>query len=241
MRPMPAASRARQHVVELGAKSGKSRWQWLSTSIVSSPPRFRLDVAREYRRAAAARCRGRSGARPPSAAKSRSVGGTPSRSSSFPPRPARRLRQDRDLPDHLRGDVEHRALRPDRSWRAPTAPRRRNTGWPRHHRPDLVQHLVQLLVAMASRALPIIPSAAARIVWSAAVNVPGFGMVPPQLLPTIESERCARLPRSLARSALCGPRSPRGCSCRPGRTAPRAGRNSAAGRRHRHRRARTGR
>ena len=45
-------------------------------------------------------------------------------------------------------------------------------------------------------------SAAPRIALSLALNAPGFGSAPPNCSPTMVNERCARLPRSLARSAL---------------------------------------
>ena len=108
----------------------------------------RLDIAREHRRRRRQRrARRQAACAPPSAAKSRSSAGTASRSSSFAADVRHeRLRQDRDLPDHLGGDVEHRAL-----------PRRIGLGerprrlageiavGVRHHRPDRVEHLVQLL------------------------------------------------------------------------------------------------
>ena len=49
MRPMPAARARATTASSSAAKSGKSRWQWLSTSIVQAFV-LRLDVAREHRR-----------------------------------------------------------------------------------------------------------------------------------------------------------------------------------------------
>ena len=50
---------------------------------------------------------------------------------------------------------------------------------------------MQRCVFIASRALPIMASAAARIVWSFAENAPGFGITPPSCLPIID-ERALR-------------------------------------------------
>jgi hypothetical protein len=49
------------------------------------------------------------------------------------------------------------------------------------------------------------PSAAASSSSSSAVNSTGSGTIPSRFLATIDSERCARLPSSLARSALIRP------------------------------------
>ncbi|SKW64322.1 Uncharacterised protein [Mycobacteroides abscessus subsp. abscessus] len=48
-------------------------------------------------------------------------------------------------------------------------------------------------------------SAAARSSVSSGANSPGSGTIPPRFLATIDSDRCARLPSSLARSALIRP------------------------------------
>ena len=115
-----------------------------------------------------------------------------------------RLRQDGDLPQNLGGHVEHRAL-----------PRRIGLGqrpWRLageiaigigDHRPDGIEHLVQLLRLHRPRA----PCRSWRrrrrgSPRSAALKRRGFGSTPPNCRATIVSERCARLPRSLARSAL---------------------------------------
>ena len=97
--------------------------------------------------------------------KSRSLAGTASRSSNFSGRVRHEWqRQNGDLTQHFRGDIEHRAL--PRRIGLRERPRRLagkiaiglgDDG------PDRVKHVVELMVAMASRALPIIASAAARI------------------------------------------------------------------------------
>src|SRR5258707_775270 len=45
-------------------------------------------------------------------------------------------------------------------------------------------------------------AACARMAWSLALGAPGAGRIPPKFFATMVSERWARLPRSLARSAL---------------------------------------
>ena len=115
-----------------------------------------------------------------------------------------RLRQDRDLPDHLGGDVEHRAL-PRRIGlgERPRRLAREIAVGVRHHGPDRVEHLMERL--RLHRLARLADHARRRPRGSpgrSSLNAPGFGSTPPSCLPTIDSERCARLPRSLARSAL---------------------------------------
>ena len=110
--------------------------------------RFGLDIAREHRRRRRQRrCPARAGARRRAL---RNRARPPARRADRAASPAdvrhERLRQDRDLPDHLGGDVEHRAL-----------PRRIGLGQRPgrfageiavgvgDHRPDRVEHLMQLL------------------------------------------------------------------------------------------------
>jgi hypothetical protein len=81
---------------------------------------------------------------------------------------------------------------------------------------------------------PRAPSAACRRPREHRVLVlgasgPAVGRTPSQFLAIIDSERWARLPRSLARSALVRRRWPRGCRSRPGRRRPRAAGSSAPG------------
>ena len=184
--------RARHHGVELGREIGKIEMAMAvdehGRSRLARRFRFRLDIAREHRR----RARGRVGAAArcgwPAAERARSrrsPAGMPSRSSSFAGRCwHERLSQDRDLPDHLGGDVEHRAL-----------PRRIGLGErPRrlareiavgvgHHGPDRVEHLVQLLASSSPRA----PCRSWRrrrrgSPGRLAENAPGFGSTPPNCL-----------------------------------------------------------
>ena len=156
MRPMPAARARADDGVELVGEIGK-----IEMAVAVDQHGYLRRLAARARHSAgrpapapAASRRRRCRCPPPSAAKSRSSAGTPSRSSSFAGRRRHeRLRQDRDLPDHLGGDVEHGAL-----------PRRIGLGErPRRlageiavgvgdHRPDRVEHLVQLLRLHAPRA-----------------------------------------------------------------------------------------
>src|ERR1043166_8357969 len=89
------------------AKSGKSRWQWLSTSMASDRlARFRLDIARKNRRGRRQLGSGRDAMR---AAEMREVAFRRRNSEQikqFLPRfMHERLRQDRDLPENLGRDV----------------------------------------------------------------------------------------------------------------------------------------
>src|SRR6476646_722760 len=109
MCPTPAASARATTASSSGAKSGKSRWQWLSTSIVSACFFFRLDVTREHRRDR--RQRGAGGQAAPCPER---------REVAFRGRNIEQIQQlaggcwhegfsqDRDLPDHFRGHVQHR-------------------------------------------------------------------------------------------------------------------------------------
>src|SRR3954453_6085132 len=109
IRPIPAASARATIASRSSAKSGKSRWQWLSTSM-SLGCRW-LDIAREHRRrrgegdagldADRAAQRGKIALvlRYPKAVEQLCGGGR-----------HRRLRKDGDLSDHLCGHVKHRAL-----------------------------------------------------------------------------------------------------------------------------------
>ena len=103
-----------------------------------------------------------------------------------------RLRQNRDLPQHLGGHIEHGAL-----------PRRIGLGQrPRrlageiavgvgHHRPDRVEHLMQLLRRHRVARLADHGVGGARIAWSLALNAPGAGSTPPKLRPD-HGERALR-------------------------------------------------
>ena len=158
--------RARHERRARSAKSGKSRWQWVSTSIrpASGPPSG-FDIAREDAGSApAAPCR-----RPARAAvaQRREVAlprrRRASRSSSLADEPGMTgWHQDRDLAHHLGGHVEHRvAARRVGLASAPRAPGRRNSGWPRRPRPRSRRAALMDAPALsiAARALPSAPSA----------------------------------------------------------------------------------
>ena len=173
MRPMPAASRARPRV-ELGGEVGKIE---MAMAVDQHGHALAAHAARARRSAGTPADGGGSvGARrraapPRRARRSRAaLAAPPAGRAACRRRRHERLRQDGDLPDHLGGDVEHRAhAAPDRSWPAPTAPRPRNSGWPRRPPPRrALSTWWSCWVFIASRALPIMPSAAARIAWSVA-------------------------------------------------------------------------
>ena len=121
-----------------------------------SGPMFCISAARSLRarhsagtpaRAPAASCPARAAVPPPSAAKSRSSCRNAEQIEQLAGRVRHeRLRQDRDLPDHLGGDVEHRAL-PRRIGlgQRPGRLAREIAVGVRHHGPDRVEHLVELL------------------------------------------------------------------------------------------------
>ena len=162
MRPTPAARARATTASSSAAKSGKSRWQWLSTSMVRRRASvrirrlrlglgfgfalgFRLDIARENagrRRQCDARLDPRA-----ELVEVTFVGADRQQIEQFAGRRRHeRLRQDGDLPEHLRRHVQDGAL-----------PRRIGLGHGPgrlageiavgvgHHRPDRVEHLVQLL------------------------------------------------------------------------------------------------
>ena len=115
------------------------------------------------------------------------------------------LHQDADRPQHLGRDVEHASpSAPDPSCAAPRAPARRNSGSPPRPRPRSRR------APYAARNPPSPPapcpgraSASHSISSSAWRERAGRrARSPSQFLAIIESERWARLPRSLARSAL---------------------------------------
>src|SRR5450755_2454736 len=110
MRPIPASAARATTASSSLAKSGKSRWQWLSTSMGVSG-RGRFDVAREYRDRRGQRCARRNSRGAAEHGKKASV----ARDAETIEQPDRgdghrRLSQDRDLADHLGGDIEHRLL-----------------------------------------------------------------------------------------------------------------------------------
>src|SRR6186997_3302992 len=96
------------------AKSGKSRWQWLSISMMLSRlfrcAGFGLDIARKYRRRGRQFC---AGGEPLFAAETAEIARVVRHRQEIKQllRRARHegLRQDGHLPDHVRGDVEDRA------------------------------------------------------------------------------------------------------------------------------------
>ena len=101
--------RARSPRPARSAKSGKSRWQWLSTSIVK-PCGLRLHLARENR------LRRRHCTRPAECASAAAPqnrarpAGPPADRASWRPRTRHEgLRQDGDLPQHFGGDVQDRS------------------------------------------------------------------------------------------------------------------------------------
>ena len=114
-----------------------------------------------------------------------------------------RLRQNGDLTDHFRGDVQHGAL-PHRIGLGQRP--RRLLGevliGVRHDRPDVGQHMMQLLRLhrVARPADHAVGSAEHRLVFRAEKSGRRQRAVEPPR--HHDSERCARLPRSLARSAL---------------------------------------
>ena len=229
LRRAPPRRRARS------AKSGKSRWQWLSTSIVSSPRWLpaRRSAGNTGAGAGSVTPGAMRRARRPARAKSRSSAGTPSRSSSLPADVRHeRLRQDRDLPDHLGGDVEHRA----HARRIGLGERPRRLAGEiavglRHHRPDRGS-APGAAAASPSRRAPCRswrrrpPGSPGR----SSLKAPGAGSTPPQFLRDHRQRALRQIAEIVGEVGIdARRRSPRGCNCRPGRTAPRAGRNSAAG------------
>src|SRR5689334_9209436 len=113
MRPTPAASARATMASRSSAKSLKSRWQWLSTSILllAVGCRFGLDIAREHAdrcRKVRSRCNARSAAESGKAA----FGCGNAEAVEQLARGLRhhRLRQDRDLAHDFGGDIEHRLL-----------------------------------------------------------------------------------------------------------------------------------
>src|SRR6185312_16473198 len=112
MRPMPASAARATMASRSGAKSGKSRWQWLSTSMEFYLCRRRLDVTGEDCLRRRQHCAGRN---PRMAAKRckhpcLALRDTKAIEQLFGGRRQHRLGQDRDLPDHLGSDIEHRVL-----------------------------------------------------------------------------------------------------------------------------------
>src|SRR5215470_16163257 len=112
MRSTPASTARATMASRSAAKSGKSRWQWLSTSMADYLFCRRLDVTGEdclWRRQ---HCAGRNarlaaeGCEHPRLA----MGNAEAVEQLFGRRRHHRLRQNRDLPDHLRRDIEHRVL-----------------------------------------------------------------------------------------------------------------------------------
>src|SRR5262245_40899100 len=113
MRPTPAASARATMASRSSAKSLKSRWQWLSTSMLLLAARwlFRFDITREHADGCR-QCRARRNAFP--TAERRKIafaGGNAEAVEQFCGGFRHdRQRQDRDLPHHFGGDVKHRLL-----------------------------------------------------------------------------------------------------------------------------------
>ena len=205
MRPTPAVSARATSASRSSAKSGKSRWQWLSTSMACkrfNPPLVQRSA--ETRRPAAAGVAPALTLRVLSAAKSRCVSGTPRLSSSLR-RGLRhhRLGQDRDLPHDLGGHVEHGVLprRIGLGQRPRRFAREIAVGF-RDHGPHRVRAIGGSAASPCARAR--------RRAWRRPApdrlvvvgEFAGFRQHAAKVLAIIDSERCARLPRSLARSAL---------------------------------------
>src|SRR5262245_23321443 len=113
MRPTPAVSARATMTSRSSAKSLKSRWQWLSTSILllAAGWLFRLDITREH----ADRCRQRRARRDAFSPAERSEVAFIGRHAEAVEQFGgglrhHRQRQDRDLPHHFGGDVKHRLL-----------------------------------------------------------------------------------------------------------------------------------
>src|ERR1700675_4580974 len=112
MRPMPAVSARATMASRSSAKSGKSRWQWLSTSMERSiylSIDFGLDIAREHADRRRQRC-----ARLDPGAEclevARILGHAETVEHVYRSVWHHRLRQDRDLTHHFRGDIQHGLL-----------------------------------------------------------------------------------------------------------------------------------
>ena len=197
--------RARRPSSRSSAKSGKSRWQWLSTSM-------RYFAARPVRHSAGNTGCGAGSAVPETSAlpcvrhgrKSRWSSGTARRSSSLAAEPGMYgWQRMRDPSNRLGGRVQHRfhALRIGLLQRPGLLRREIAVGF-RHHAEYRGERQMDRLAPPS----PCAPSRARRLPGRASRVgswiAPRFGTRPPQFLAIIDSERCARLPRSLARSAL---------------------------------------
>src|SRR5437660_9078357 len=93
------------------AKSGKSRWQWLSTSMRTLPglPVFRLHIARKDRARRRQFAAGRKTVATAEPGEIAFIGGHAQKIEQLAGRGRHeRLCQNRDLAHHLGGDVEHR-------------------------------------------------------------------------------------------------------------------------------------